>query len=201
MTGRLGPTAPRGILDRVQYVSAIALGLCLLGTPAAPTSADQRDPRLAILFDQLKLAPDVHVAEVVAASIWTIWSEADDRAVNILMRDGVSAMGRRDLRSALSKFDQIVTIAPEFAEGWNKRATVNYLMGRYPESLADIDKTLALEPRHFGALSGRGLVYIELGEEELALESFEAALDIYPLLPGASMNASALRKRLGSKDI
>ena len=172
-----------------------------MASPAGPGLADQRDPRLEILFDRLKAAPDVQIAEVVAANIWSIWGQVGDRAVSMLLSDGVAAMGRRDLRTALDKFDQIVLIAPEFAEGWNKRATVNYLVGNYRESLADIDKTLALEPRHFGALSGRGLVYLELEEEKLALESFEAALEVYPLMPGASQNAEILRKRIGGENI
>ena len=172
-----------------------------MGGAAGTGLADQRDPRLEDLFDRLKAAPDVRIAEVVAANIWAIWGEVADGAAALLLRDGVSAMGRRDLRTALAKFDQIVAIAPEFAEGWNKRATVNYLVGNYHDSLADIDKTLALEPRHFGALSGRGLVYLELEEEKLALESFEAALEVYPLMPGANFNAEVLRKRIGGKDI
>ena len=134
-------------------------------------------------------------------TIWQIWIEFDDRAVELLMEDGMAAMARRDYRGALGKFDQIVHIAPDFAEGWNKRATVHYLIGNYGESLSDIEKTLALEPRHFGALSGRGLVYIELEEEVLALESFEAALKVHPLLPGARHNAAALRKRLENREI
>ena len=185
----------------MRYFATLALTLCLTLGAAAPAPADQSDPRLGGLFDRLKAAPDAQVAEAVAARIWSIWSEAGDRAVRILMRDGVTAMSRRDLRTALSKFDQIVLIAPGFAEGWNKRATVNYLVGNYRESLADIDKTLVLEPRHFGALSGRGLVYLELGEETRALESFEAALEVYPLLPGARFNAEVLRKRIGGDDI
>ena len=95
----------------------------------------------------------------------------------------------------------IVAIAPGFAEGWNKRATVHYLLGNYDKSLTDIAETLALEPRHFGALSGRGLVYMALEEEELALDSFEAALEVYPLAHGARHNADALRDRLGRRDI
>jgi tetratricopeptide (TPR) repeat protein len=184
----------------VRWISAIALALCVLGAQS-PASADQRDPRLAYLFDQLRLAPDPQVANVVAHNIWSIWGQADDGAVQLLLQDGMSAMARRDLRGALAKFNQIIAIAPAFAEGWNKRATVHYLLGSYKESLADIERTLALEPRHFGALSGRGLVYMELEDEDLALESFEQALEVYPLLPGAARNAEILRGRLGRKDI
>ncbi len=179
---------------------AIVLLACLVFA-AAPVAADQKDPRLEELFAQLKTAPDYAAARPAEAAIWGIWTETGDPAVRILMGNGIAAVARRDYRLALEKFDQIVKIAPDFAEGWNKRATVHYLLGLYPASLSDIDQTLALEPRHFGALSGRGLVFIELNEEELALESFEAALAIHPNLPGAATNAKILRKRLEDRAI
>jgi tetratricopeptide (TPR) repeat protein len=175
--------------------------LVFLTGAAGPAAADQNDPRLDDLFERLKAASNYGVAQPIEAAIWGIWGETDDTAVRILMDDGVAAMARRDYRAALEKFDQVVTIAPGFAEGWNKRATVDYLIGLYPASLGDIAKTLALEPRHFGALSGRGLVYIELDEEQLALESFEAALAIHPNQPGAAMNAKVLRKRVQDRAI
>lgn len=179
---------------------AIVLLVCL-PFAAAPAAADQKDPRLGELFALLQAAPSYDVAQPAEAAIWGLWSESDDPAVRILMDNGIAAMARRDYRLALEKFDQIVTIAPDFAEGWNKRATVQYLLGLYAASLRDIDKTLALEPRHFGALAGRGLIFIELNQEQLALESFEAALAIHPTLPGASTNAKALRKRLKDRAI
>jgi len=175
--------------------------LGLLAFVAAPVAADQTDKRLDALFAQLKAAPSYAAAQPVEAAIWEIWSESDDPAARILLAEGIGAMARRDYRMALEKFDQIVKIAPDFAEGWNKRATVNYLIGLYPASLSDIEKTLALEPRHFGALSGRGLVLIELNEEALALDSFEAALAIHPTLPGAATNAKILHKRLKDRAI
>lgn len=179
---------------------ATVLLVCLTFA-GAPVAADQQDPRLEELFALLKAAPSYGAAQPAEAAVWGIWSETDDPAVRILMGNGIAAMARRDYRLALEKFDQIVAIAPNFAEGWNKRATVHYLLGLYPASLSDIDKTLGLEPRHFGALSGRGLVFIELNEEELALESFEAALVIHPNLPGAANNAKILRKRIEDRAI
>ena len=182
------------------YRWAIVLLACVVFA-AAPVAADQKDPRLDQLFAQLKAAPSYDAAQPAEAAVWSLWSETDDPAVRILMGNGVAAMARRDYRLALEKFDQVVTLAPEFAEGWNKRATVYYLIGLYPASLSDIDKTLALEPRHFGALSGRGLVFIEMDKEELALESFDAALAIHPNLRGAAINAKVLRKRIGDRAI
>ena len=168
---------------------------------AVAAGADQGDARLEALFDELKEAPGPNEAFTLEASIWQIWIEHNDEAVSLLMQKGIAAMNRGDHRGALEDFDQIVKIAPGFAEGWNKRATVNYLLGRHEDSLADIEETLALEPRHFGALSGRGLVYFALDEVELALESFEAALAVNPHMPGARSNAEALRRALKDREI
>ncbi len=180
----------------------IAIPLMALGLLAASiAAADQNDPRLDPLFDALQGASDAESAQPVERAIWQIWLVSDNNAVNILMRNGMRAMERRDYRAALRDFDQIVKIAPDFAEGWNKRATVNYLIGQYEDSLADIGATLKLEPRHFGALSGRGLVLVELDRTEEALDAFEAALRVHPQMPGAKSNAEALRKVLQDRSI
>ncbi len=181
---------------------ALAFGLVLgLALPAGPVAADQDDPRLAALFAQLKAAPDARAAEAVEASIWHIWVQSDDAVIGLLLTQGLAAMTRRDLRVALGKFDQIVKIAPGFAEGWNKRATLRYLLGDFAGSLHDIERTLKLEPRHFGALSGRGLVLLELDRQGKALEAFEAALRVHPQLPGAKHNAEALRREIQKHEI
>ena len=178
---------------------AVLSVIATLATAAA--RADQADVRLDGLFAELLEPLDPVTAQSIEREIWSIWVEHDDRAVTLLMRKGVDALNRGDRVGALKDFDQIVAIAPDFAEGWNKRATVNYLLGRHEDSLADIEKTLALEPRHFGALAGRGLVYAALDEYELALESFEEALVVNPHLPGARANVENLRKDLKDREI
>ena len=181
----------------------LVLGLVLAAalTAAAPARADQNDDRLQGLFVQLLEAPGPAEAQSIEGMIWSIWVQSDDGAVRALMQDGVSALSRGDYPHALGKFEQMVVVAPDFAEGWNKRATVHYLLGNYALSLADIAKTLELEPRHFGALSGRGLVYIALRDEARALKAFDAALAIHPNLVSAAINAAQLRKILRERDI
>ncbi len=186
----------------VRHAIAIALALILgLALQVGPVAADQGDPRLEELFGRLEAAPNLRAAREIEASIWQIWVHSDDDVIGMLMTQGVAAMSRQDMRAALGKFDQIVKIAPGFAEGWNKRATVHYLLGNYPESLHDIARTLSLEPRHFGALSGRGLVLLELDQQGSALEAFEAALEVHPNLPGANYNAEALRREIQRHEI
>ncbi len=181
-------------------VRATVLGLLAL-LAAGAAAADQRDSRLPALFAALLEAPDHGAAQALEAEIWAIWYEHDDRAVVLLMRQGRGAMARRDFSAALRSFDQVVKIAPGYAEGWNARATLHYLMGSYQASLADIEKTLALEPRHFGALSGRGLVNAALERWEAALKAFEAALAVNPQMPGPRQNAEAIRKEFTDREI
>lgn len=168
---------------------------------ASPVWADQNDPRLAELFQQLHEAPDETAARRIERRIWVVWTSHEDSAVNGLMETGVGQMARRDYGSALKTFETMVELAPDFAEAWNKRATVHWLLGNYQDSLSDIDQTLALEPRHFGALSGRGLVYIGLEEWDLALDAFQDALDVYPQMVGPRVNADAIRMMLEGRPI
>ena len=184
----------------MKRLAAPIIALVLL-VPAFVASAAQNDARLDGLFTRLKSAANPIEARLVEEAIWQIWLISNDARANTLMARGIGAMNRGDNARALAAFDDIVRILPGFAEGWNKRATVHYLMGNHETSLGDIERTLALEPRHFGALSGRGLVNLALGREETALKAFEAALRIYPRLPGAKSHIKALREKLKGKAI
>ena len=106
-----------------------------------------------------------------------------------------------DTTTAYKVFDAIVHKAPNFAEGWNKRATVNYMIGDYQASLADIDRTLELEPHHFGALAGLGLVNIKLDRDEAALDAFERVLRVSPQSDSAKANVEFVKQRIKDKSI
>jgi tetratricopeptide (TPR) repeat protein len=105
-------------------------------------------------------------------------------------------MERQDLRFASSQFDQVVKNAPDFAEGWHKRATVHFLMGDFEAAMADIERTLALEPRHFAALVKLGLICVQLNEPAVALRSFEAALELHPHHRYLKQRVDGLRDQL-----
>jgi len=185
-------------LMRRWIVTIVALlGLCV----GFQASADQKDPRLDKLFAQLKAAATDEDGMAIESQIWDIWMKSGDENVDALMAIGVAAMDNSDLPQAYQAFDRIVHLAPNFAEGWNKRATVLYYMGRFKESLGDIDKTLALEPRHFGALSGRGLCDVELKLEKEALDAFEQALAVNPHMPMIRQAAEEVKKSLADKSI
>jgi tetratricopeptide (TPR) repeat protein len=181
-------------------VAAVA-GAGLLLAADRLADADQTDARLPALFDQLKAAPTATEAKSVEMQIWSIWTVSSNDEVNRLMAEGVSAMNQADPKTALEDFNRIVELAPDFAEGWNKRATLYYLLGQFDASMADIDKTLELEPRHFGALSGLGLIQMTLEHDEQAIDAFERALSIHPQMTGPRANIEALKERIKSKSI
>jgi tetratricopeptide (TPR) repeat protein len=160
------------------------------------TGAAQDDRRLDDLFHTLLTTEDPGQAQRAESQIWQIWTDSGHEDINALMTRGVDAMNRRQFDRALDTFDEIVRLAPGFAEGWNKRATVYYLRDELTESVEDIRRTLALEPRHFGAISGMGLIFLERGDEAAALQAFESVLEINPHAPGARLRVEYLRARL-----
>lgn len=173
----------------------LVFSLVLLFALAAPVQATQADPQLDALFSRLQATTDDGEGEALQQAIWMAWTRTDDQAAARMMAIGIIAMGQDRLDDALSTFDALVEAAPDFAEAWNKRATVHYLMGNLDASVADIEETLKLEPRHFGALSGLGLIYQEIGKGDAALRAFEAALRANPHLPTVRASIEALKKK------
>jgi tetratricopeptide (TPR) repeat protein len=162
--------------------------LAVLITFATVATADQRDPNLPTLFQFLKSARHSDQAGPVEDKIWEIWSMTHDPKLDRLMVASSEAMERGDYQGALLDIDRILEARPDFAEGWNKRATVYFLMGDYEKAIADIDRTLELEPRHFGALSGLGMSNMKLGRDAAAADAFRRLITIDPLYPNAKRN-------------
>ena len=159
--------------------------------------ADSKDKDIELnqLFEQLKKSDDISIALEIEMKIWSIWSKhpTQEKLTQSLSK-GSELMAEGELESAYKIFSTIIDSAPNWAEGWNKRATVLYLMGRYYDSLNDIDEVLKLESRHFGALSGQGLVQIKLGNYEKAIKSYQAVQKIYPSIRAAKVMIPQLRK-------
>ncbi len=173
----------------------LVIGLALSMIVAASfASADQQDPRLDPLFAELSAAESEAAAATIEAEIWSIWQEVDDPASARLLRQGGEAMASRVFQVAIVSFNRLIARSPDFAEGWNRRATLHFLMGNDAASVRDIEATLRLEPRHFGALSGLGLIMMRNDRPDAALRSFEAALEVHPYLPGARSHLEALRQ-------
>ena len=182
---------PRGDCPMLARLVVMVMFLLL----ARAAAADQTDPRLDGLFMQLRDAANSSDAGAVEAEIWRIWGEATDRDAQALFTRGVAAMSAGDARTAGAAFDLLVQLQPRFAEAWNKRATLRYLVGDDEGSIADIRQTLALEPRHFGALSGLALIMERQDRPGDAARSLKAALAIDPFLQGGRDRLQALEKK------
>ncbi len=163
---------------------------------SAPSVADQRDSRLEDLFAALASATNPQEAAQLESKIWLIWGETGQREIDDLFVRGGVAMSNGDMDKAVELFSLIIKMRPNFAEAWNKRATVFYLQRKLSESVADIEKTLALEPRHFGAISGLGLIFMAQEDARGALKAFEQVLEIHPQSSSARINVEWLRKQL-----
>ncbi len=163
--------------------------------------ADQNDKRLDDLFARLQTSEDMAMNRIVEAQIWGIWLQSDSDTVNLLMQQGITAMSAGDNPTALGAFNAITELAPKYSEGWNKRATVLYLMGHYRDSASDCARVLDLEPRHFGALSGLGLIFTALEQPDKALDAFERVLEVYPANRYAKKQVKSLRKKVKGEKI
>ncbi|MCH8169068.1 MAG: tetratricopeptide repeat protein [Proteobacteria bacterium] len=128
----------------------------------------------------------------VQNEIWAQWSQSGSPAMDLLLRRAESAMENGRFELALRFLDDLVRLAPDFAEGWNKRATVYFLLEEYGRSVADIARTLALEQRHFGALSGLGMILERLGDKKGAMRAYRRGLEVHPNLPGAAQGVERL---------
>ena len=186
----VGPMTVLNLHRAVAILIALALGFS-----GNISKADQNDPRLPKLFESLKSATDAKTAQVTASDIWRIWSEkSDNKPIAELLMRGTEQMNAGHLRKAEKLFTLVINSAPDFAEAWNKRATVYFLMGAYDLSKKDIAQTIAREPQHFGAWSGLGLVETHIGNYDAALKAYEKAATIHPFLEGYENMVEKLRK-------
>jgi tetratricopeptide (TPR) repeat protein len=155
-----------------------------LSPPSDLPRAEHGDPAYSLdtLFGALKIAPDETSAKAIEDRIWAVWLVSGSDTCNLLMSRVSAAIEGKDYDLAIKLLDAIVTLKPDYVEAWNRRATVYYLKDDYAHSLADIREVLAREPRHFGALSGLGLILQEIGDDKDALDAYRKALAIDPHL-------------------
>lgn len=163
-------------------LSAVPLSTALLAQTAAPDAAT-RTARLDALFASLRGAADDNEASAIVAEIWSTWSRSGRNDVDLLMDRAGAGIESRNFGLASLLLDEVIDLAPDFAEGWNRRATLRFIMGDLPGSDDDINKVLALEPRHFGALSGRAMIRMKAGRWQEALDIYRAALQANPFMP------------------
>ncbi len=156
--------------------------------------------RLDALFSDLKKERDADKARELANQIRMEWQDSGSATVNLLMQWADKAIADNKQPAALDILDQVITLAPSYVEGWNRRATLHYMMGNYRKSMSDINHVLSLEPRHFGALTGMAEILGSAGKDELALRAWEQLLAIYPADRKAQERLGELTEKLaGSK--
>ena len=145
-----------------------------------PLKADQYDVRLEQLFNRLLETDKEEEIKYITLNIWEIWLESNDSNIENDFYEGLKSMRNGDLQMSVVFFTRVIEKKPTFAEAWNKRATVYYMLGKFDKSMFDINETLKLEPRHFGAMDGMVLILLHQQEYEKAIEIYEQILKIFP---------------------
>jgi tetratricopeptide (TPR) repeat protein len=158
--------------------------------------ADQTDGRLNELFATLSSSSDLTTIRSTENEIWEIWFAHPNNDVGQLMQMGVNRMSGNRQPEAMLIFNQLIGSFPSYAEAWNRRATLHYVLGNFEESISDIENVLSLEPRHFGALSGLGLVYLQMNQLAKAKQAFEALIEVHPNSPNARENLKKISEDL-----
>ena len=165
-------------------------------------SDDNHQKEIDKLFIQLKTTIDFENSKKIEDKIWELWvTHPSKNDLTKLLADGSSAMMNNKLETAYNKFTEVIELDPNWAEAWNKRATVLYLMGKYELSQADIDKVLQLEKRHFGALSGQGLVQTALNNYQKAIDSYIEAHKVHPNMKSPLIMIEKLQNQIKKESI
>lgn len=184
---------------------ALPLLLALLAQPGLaqtePAVAAKTPVTLDELFDKLQETQNPIEAKQLERKIWEAWGKSDSDTLEALMQGGVTVMEKGDYKRAVDIFSTVIELKPDFAEGYNKRATVRFLAGDYAGSVADIERTLKLEPRHFGALSGLGTIMERLDNLPEALRAWRRALAANPHLTDGPDKLKELRRRIDAKTL
>lgn len=153
------------------------------------------------LFAQLGKTRNTRRAKRISGRVWELWRESDSKSVDLLTGWASTAMSAKRFSQALDLLDQVVYLRPDFAEGYNQRATLHFMMENYAKSISDIERTLALEPRHYGALAGLASIFERLNQKERALDTWYRTLAVYPAMKSAQNAVIRLEEQLAGSGI
>ena len=196
LTAAVAPAFPQPPQTRTEALGALASPDAATRAEAVVWLANRGAMEDApLLHDRLR-DESSFVRGFAEQGLWLLWSRSGDAEVDRLMALGTEAMQAGKHVEAISTFSEVIHKKPDFAEGWNRRATVYYLAGQYDKSIADCHEVLKRNPRHFGALSGMGQIYAQLEDYENALRWYRRALEVNPNMLGVEMNIRLLEERL-----
>lgn len=157
--------------------------------------------KLDALFSELQREHNEAKAERISRRIWSQWFESGSASIDLLMMSAENAIQSRRFSVALDLLDQVTLLEPDYAEGWNRRATLHFMMQQNTKSISDIERTLALEPRHFGALAGLAGILRSQGDNERALDIYLKTLEIYPMMRGAQQAVAQITEELAAEKL
>lgn len=201
----------------MRLAASLGVSVLVLTIGAAAVTADETGPsvgqgdppvvvevskaeRIDTLFASLQSETDPDAAGEIEKAILTLWLESGSDTVDLLMQWTLKAMEAKQYPRALDFLDRIILMAPDYVEGWNKRATVYFLIDDYGKSLADIGRVLELEPRHFGALSGLGIIMRAIGDDQRAKAAFREALAVDPHLKNVREELDSLEAETAGEE-
>ena len=196
----LASAAPAAQLTRAQAIAALAQP-----DAAARSAAVNRLAEIGLMVDANRVLErlgdtDARVQTAAATAVWQIWGRSGDPKIDQLFSRGLEQMQASALGDALATFNEIVRRKPAFAEGWNKRATVYFLLGENEKSLKDCEEVFKHNPHHFGAMSGAGQIHLQLGNMRRALELFRRAVEVNPNLQGPAQMIPLIEQQLQDDD-
>jgi tetratricopeptide (TPR) repeat protein len=191
----IAPLPGLGTVALAQKSTRTAAGPTLPKTPA------EREKMLSDLYAHLATASDEDSAKAVADAIERIWLNSGSDTIDVLMERSMKAVGDKNYGLALKLLDHVVALAPDYSEGWNRRAYVHYMQSEVDLALGDLRRTLALDPNHFKALDGLGQILREIGQKKAALKAFKELLDVNPYWSGAKQAVEELEREVDGQGI
>ena len=191
----LGPLAATAWAQGPPKPPAARSGSALPKTPA------EREKTLSDLYALLATADDEESAKAIADAIERVWVHSGSATIDLLMERSIKAMNEKKVDLALKLLDNVVELAPDFTEGWNRRAYVYFVQNDIERALGDLRRTLALDPHHFKALDGLAQILREIGQKKAALKAFKELVDVHPYWSGAKQAIEELEREVEGQGI
>ncbi len=184
----------------MKFFVHFCIGLCLVFAVPARAAEPNKDA-LPVLLDRLAKTTEQEQANLIAEEVWAHFFNSGSASVDLILQRGIAAQAAENFDLASDFYADVIEFAPDFAEGWNRRAGLEYQRGEYAAALEDLAMAIKLQPRHFGAMAGLGLVFERLGSAKGAYKAYQDALAIHPFLPHALSGTARLKKQVEGRQL